>query len=1468
MRALALITLILTLLAGPSQAQTSIFNLRSGIVQFALEQVSTPGSFEVTADEVDEPTEGETRLRGVRVSDGRGTWIEIDALSVRWNAARLLRGQLEIEALQITGMRMTRLPDPAAEAPEIADDAAVSGSFSPFAWPRSPIGLIVNDLTLRDIFIADTVLAQAIRFDATGQVRDEGDVQRVSLQINRRDGVEGNIALFLERLFDSNTLTLDIDAAEAPGGMVAAYTGLPEDSPVRLDLSGRGPQDDWLLELEAEAENVVLAQGSAGISYVAPLSVQADFALFPGAQMGEAARTVLGDAAILEVAISENADGLIAIDAAELTSPALQMTADGTVDRASGALDLRLNLNGEATLAALSPAVDFDGFSFDATMRGATRDFELDGFGTLRALETAFVGAEAFNLTLEGGYDGTTGRGVIQGAATDLRLDRFLIPNATLSLDGSATAERLTLDRLALRSNILVADASGSVAMDFQNGTMTAEAAVADLGQLARTYGQEADGAARLTLNATLDAGFLDATAETTLQGIETPLADVGRAVLSGRMTRDPETQQIEVTAGGRADRLRLDRIGPEILDQVDLRIALMQEPGRLLLREVFLDAPLLTLEASGEIGAGADDLVYRVETPGLRPVARAYGLDLSGRLFAEGRLETTGPEERRLTGYAQLANAAGFGQTFGTVTVDHTVLLAEEITGRVRVDGEGGLLNNSNFALGFGFGNERGRITGLTGNILGLELSGDADIALPAGGQPLATGQFQVSQSNLAPLGRQFIPAAGLQGGANGVLSFDARTGQQGVRLDFDVRDLTASGVYVESGVLDLVIEDAFGARGVTLDLGMDTVAIANGTELDRLDLSANGPLTALRFTTNAQGTVLRDPLVFNAGGVMALQNGVEVQMSSLDAVVSGEVFAIAQPFTLRSGAGGQAVSGLSLNLPRDGQLTADATVTERGAQGQVAVTGLDLAFVGELADIPFRAGRITTVADFDTTPGSASARVDFVGSGIVAQNVPPETGALDITASSLWDGTNLRTEATVLGGFERPLRARVVLPLRPNRNGPIPLIEQGAPIDGEINWDGDIGRIWEALPIPDQVLSGETVIALRVAGTVGAPEFSGAATLENGRYENLPAGVILRDVSLRASAESLTELSIVANSSDGGAGTVAARVSLRAGDGALNIDGTITARDAVLIRRDDITAQISADLVLDGTQADLLASGDITIDRAEVRLVTAGAADVETLGPIRIVGQPTIVQARDDPSNITLDIRVTAPGRIYARGRGLDSEWGADLQISGTTRTPRVLGTVTEQRGSFTLIGKRFEITEGVATFNGGLVIDPIIRVVLQRETNDLTGLIIIEGTASAPTISLSSVPVLPEEEVLPQLLFGRSQQSLTAGQTLTLASGLATLLSGNAGPLDVARSALGVDVLQIDPGEDGDATVTVGRTIADGVFIAAEQGLAGSETGAVRVEIDIFDNVVIDGEASQTEGNSVGVTYSIDF
>ena len=235
---------------------------------------------------------------------------------------------------------------------------------------------------------------------------------------------------------------------------------------------------------------------------------------------------------------------------------------------------------------------------------------------------------------------------------------------------------------------------------------------------------------------------------------------------------------------------------------------------------------------------------------------------------------------------------------------------------------------------------------------------------------------------------------------------------------------------------------------------------------------------------------------------------------------------------------------------------------------------------------------------------------------------------------------------------------------------------------------------------------------------------------------------------------------------------------------------------------------------------------------------------------------------------STTTLALDIGAPGRIFVRGRGLDSEWKMGLKLRGDAAAPDLTGRIERVRGRLSLIGKGFDLTRGRIDFDGGPEIDPRIDIVLERQTSDLTGRIVVSGTGSDPSLGFSSTPSLPEDEVLPRTLFGKSSQALTGSQAIQLGLGLATLMDGGGGTLDSVRGAVGLDSLRVEQDSSGNAAVAAGKEVSEGIWVGTQQPLGGEGGTSVVVEIDIFEDVQIDAEVEPSGGSSVGVQWKKDF
>jgi translocation and assembly module TamB len=179
---------------------------------------------------------------------------------------------------------------------------------------------------------------------------------------------------------------------------------------------------------------------------------------------------------------------------------------------------------------------------------------------------------------------------------------------------------------------------------------------------------------------------------------------------------------------------------------------------------------------------------------------------------------------------------------------------------------------------------------------------------------------------------------------------------------------------------------------------------------------------------------------------------------------------------------------------------------------------------------------------------------------------------------------------------------------------------------------------------------------------------------------------------------------------------------------------------------------------------------------------------------------------------------------------------------------------------------------LKSGKINFQGNQPIAPRIDVVAEHQSDGLTVTARAQGPASRPSITLSSVPSLPEEEIVSRVLFGKSRASLSALEAAQLALAVGELTGatgGGPGVLDFARGVLGVDVLRVESGgaaEKG-AAVEAGSYVSEDVYIGLKKGLTDN-TGAVSVEVEVTPNISLRSETGVTGENDVGVEFNWDY
>jgi len=319
--------------------------------------------------------------------------------------------------------------------------------------------------------------------------------------------------------------------------------------------------------------------------------------------------------------------------------------------------------------------------------------------------------------------------------------------------------------------------------------------------------------------------------------------------------------------------------------------------------------------------------------------------------------------------------------------------------------------------------------------------------------------------------------------------------------------------------------------------------------------------------------------------------------------------------------------------------------------------------------------------------------------------------------------------------------------------------------------------------------------------------------------------------------------------------------------------MDIRIAARDARLLNRDDMAAVVTGPLRIVAKDNTGTIAGRLDVVSGRWRLGNAEAAATLPNISRREVNAPPDRQPRARamaPWRYLIDVR--ANNRFAVTGMGLDSEWGADIQLRGTTDAPRLNGEANLVRGGYQFAGKRFELTRGRIRFSGESPPAPRLDIVAEADINSINAKIAITGTALAPVITFSSIPALPEEEVLSRLLFGDSIANISAPEALQLGAALASMRGGGGGgldPINKLRGALGLDRLRVIGADEAlgrGTSVAVGEYLGRDFYV--ELVTDGQGYSATELEYRVTGWLSLLATVSSMGNNSVSAKVSKDY
>jgi translocation and assembly module TamB len=579
---------------------------------------------------------------------------------------------------------------------------------------------------------------------------------------------------------------------------------------------------------------------------------------------------------------------------------------------------------------------------------------------------------------------------------------------------------------------------------------------------------------------------------------------------------------------------------------------------------------------------------------------------------------------------------------------------------------------------------------------------------------------------------------------------------------------------------------------------------------------------------------------------------------------------FHLQRPAEIVKVADGWRLEPASLMLP-SGRLDASGSFG-RGYRLSLRLEQVDLGMSQGFAPQLGLGGTASGSVDLTAGEGSAMpegrAVLQFTGvtrSGLVTVSEPVDMNVLaSLGASGADFGAVLRRRGAVIGR----LQAR----LTPAATGQSWMARlQAGTVSGGIRYDGPAEALWAVSGVSGQEIAGPIAIGADVSGRLDAPELRGIIRANDLRYQNTKYGTRFDNLAIQGTFSG-TRLELVTLSGKAGSGTLqgSGYVDLSLANG-LPVDLKLALDRAQLARSSDLSAALTGNIrVTNSRRSGGLISGDLRVNNARYAVERQASTEVVELQGVRRKGQPLEAEEAENPvlpaSHWKLDVRVRADNQILVSGMGLNSEWRADLRISGDLHHPVVVGDVTSIRGTYAFGGRQLELTDGVIHLDGESPPNPTLAITASATVNDVTATINVAGTARDPQITFTSSPSLPQDEVLSRLLFGASTPQLSPLQAVQLAASLNALRGrgGGMNPLGKLGQAVGVQNLTFTAGAGNQgAGVGVGKYIGNRIYVQVSTDTKG--LAVTQIQIALTRALSLLSQVSSLGTSNLSLRYS---
>ena len=514
------------------------------------------------------------------------------------------------------------------------------------------------------------------------------------------------------------------------------------------------------------------------------------------------------------------------------------------------------------------------------------------------------------------------------------------------------------------------------------------------------------------------------------------------------------------------------------------------------------------------------------------------------------------------------------------------------------------------------------------------------------------------------------------------------------------------------------------------------------------------------------------------------------EVRIANMQLRFDTTVWQATHPASIQSRPQGIAVQNLELRSGETGRIYANGLLPSNGVGNfEVAIDNFQVGDVLDIlqSDIDLK-GLVTLHGSMQGTMAAPRLRgaLGLVGAVYKGDTVPELHGTFG------YDRRALTAHLDMLRRGGAPMATVAA-------NLPINLALTG--VTGSRLLPGPISADLTADSLPLELVPAFTGFVSDVHGRAGAqvalrgtfndPKVAGALMLNRGTVRLASTGMYVDNLagSIRMANDSVRIDSLVGRA---GRGTVSLTGAMRLAsirDPSFNL--FLVAHNAQVLDNDRGRVSADAGLRFTGPLARPYLSGQVQVTSGVIQFAPSsqhviGAGDPDLFNVVKDTAMVQDPQLFPTPSPILKNMRVEVALGIsrdtWVRGTDANVEIYTDfpIEIHVAQGQPVLTGAVGTDRGDYTFLSKRFQITRGSATFVGTSELNPTLQATGEYQVQLAGGpamniQVMIGGTLKSPKLSLQSdaQPPRTQSELLTLLAFGAPATDLLQSEGSSLST-----------------------------------------------------------------------------------------------